>query len=119
MGLVNGTRLGPYEVRAFIGAGGMAEVYRAWDTRLQREVAVKVVGGPLSADGGFLSRLEQEARLAGSLNHPNIVSVYDVGVHDGSPYVVTELLQGETLRQRLAKGAVPLSSALELSLIHI
>jgi hypothetical protein len=91
----------------------MAEVYRAWDTRLQREVAVKVVGGPLSADGGFLSRLEQEARLAGSLNHPNIVSVYDVGVHDGSPYVVTELLQGETLRQRLAKGAVPLSSALE------
>ena len=113
MGLVNGTRLGPYEVRAFIGAGGMADVYRAWDTRLQREVAVKVVGGPLSADGGFLSRLEQEARLAGSLNHPNIVSVYDVGVHDGSPYVVTELLQGETLRQRLAKGAVPLSSALE------
>ena len=113
MRLVNGTRLGPYEVLAFIRAGGMAEVYRAKDTRLQREVAVKVVGAALSADGDFLSRLEQEARLAGSLNHSNIVSVYDVGVHDGSPYVVTEFLHGETLREHLAKGPVPLSSALE------
>jgi Tol biopolymer transport system component len=91
----------------------MAEVYRARDTRLQRDVAVKVVGAPLAAEGEFLRRLEQEARLAGSLNHPNIVSVHDVGMHDGSPYVVTELLQGETLRERLSKGAVPLSSALD------
>jgi hypothetical protein len=91
----------------------MAEVYRARDSRLQRDVAVKIVGEALHTDVGFLARLEQEARLAGSLNHPNIVSVHDVGSHDGAPYVVTELLQGETLRERLAKGTVPLPSALD------
>jgi len=100
-------------VVALLGAGGMAEVYRARDSRLQRDVAVKIVGEALHTDGGFLARLEQEARLAGSLNHPNIVSVHDVGTHDGAPYVVTELLHGETLRERLAKGPVPLSSALD------
>ena len=91
----------------------MSEVYRARDSRLQREVAIKVVGESLAGDAGFLSRLEQEARLAGSLNHPNIVAVHDIGVHEGTPYVVTELLQGETLRERLARGPVPLGQALE------
>ena len=96
--LAPGTRLGPYEVLAVLGSGGMSEVYRARDSRLQRDVAIKVVGEALSGDAGFLSRLEQEARLAGGLNHPNIVAVHDIGVHDGAPYVVTELLQGESLR---------------------
>jgi eukaryotic-like serine/threonine-protein kinase len=113
MRLSPGTRLGPYEVLATIGSGGMSEVYRARDSRLHREVAIKVVGEALTGDPGFLSRLEQEARLAGSLNHPNIVAVHDIGVHDGAPYVVTELLQGETLRERLARGPVPLSQALD------
>ena len=113
MPLVPGTRLGPYEVLASLGAGGMSEVYRARDSRLHREVAIKVVGEGLAGDTGFLSRLEQEARLAGSLNHPNIVAVHDIGVHEGAPYVVTELLQGETLRERLARGPVALSQALE------
>jgi hypothetical protein len=108
-----GNRVGPYEVLASLGAGGMAEVYRVRDPRLQREVALKVVGDALASDPSFLARLEQEARLAGSLNHPNIVAVHDVGSHDGAPYVVTELLQGETLRQRMTKGQVPLSQALD------
>jgi hypothetical protein len=111
--LTPGTRVGPYEVLASIGSGGMAEVYRARDTRLQREVAIKVVGDALASDAGFLGRLEQEARLAGSLNHPNIVAVHDIGVHEGAPYVVTELLQGETLRERLNRGPVPVAQALE------
>ncbi len=113
MRLAAGTRLGPYEVLGTLGSGGMSEVYRARDSRLQREVAIKVVGESLAGDAGFLSRLEQEARLAGSLNHPNIVAVHDIGVHEGAPYVVTELLQGETLRERLARGPVPLGQALE------
>ena len=111
--LTPGTRLGPYEVLASLGSGGMSEVYRARDNRLQREVAIKVVGEALAGDAGFLGRLEQEARLAGALNHPNIVAVHDVGVHEGSPYVVTELLQGENLRERLSRGPVSLSQALD------
>ena len=98
---------------AALGAGGMSEVYRARDSRLQREVAIKVVGEALAGDTDFLRRLEQEARLAGSLNHPNIVAVHDIGLHEGAPYLVTELLQGETLRERLSRGAVPLGQALE------
>ncbi|MGZ6164252.1 MAG: protein kinase domain-containing protein, partial [Myxococcaceae bacterium] len=113
MRLTAGTRLGPYEVLGTLGSGGMSEVYRARDSRLQREVAIKVVGESLAGDAGFLSRLEQEARLAGSLNHPNIVAVHDIGVHEGAPYVVTELLQGETLRERLARSPVPVGQALE------
>ena len=113
MRLAPGTRLGPYEVLAALGSGGMSEVYRARDSRLQREVAIKVVGEALAGDAAFLSRLEQEARLAGGLNHPNIVAVHDIGVHEGAPYVVTELLQGETLRERLLRGPVPLLQALD------
>ena len=96
-----------------IGTGGMAEVYRARDSRLGRDVALKVVSEPLGADTELLARLEREARLAGSLNHPNVVAVYDVGLHGGSPYFVTELLQGETLRQRLTKGPPTLPIGLD------
>jgi eukaryotic-like serine/threonine-protein kinase len=112
MRLEPGARLGPYEVVALLGAGGMAEVYRARDVRLGREVAVKVVSEELGTDGTFVERFEREARLVGSVNHPNVVALHDVGVHDGKPYFVTELLQGETLRTRLGKGPVPLPTAL-------
>src|SRR5450631_3461805 len=91
----------------------MAEVYRAKDTRLGRDVAIKVVSEALGADGAFLERFEREAKLAGSLSHPNVVALHDVGLHDGKPYFVTELLQGETLRERPSKGPIPLATALE------
>ena len=113
MRLASGIRLGPYEVLALLGTGGMAEVYRARDTRLGREVAIKVVSEALGADSAFVERFEREARLVGSVTHPNVVALHDVGVHDGKPYFVTELLQGETLRTRLGKGAVPLPTALD------
>ena len=113
MRLASGIRLGPYEVLALLGTGGMAEVYRARDTRLGREVAIKVVSEALGANSDFVERFEREARLVGSVTHPNVVALHDVGVHDGKPYFVTELLQGETLRTRLGKGAVPLPTALD------
>jgi serine/threonine protein kinase/Tol biopolymer transport system component len=104
MTLAAGSKLGPYEILGQIGAGGMGEVYRARDPRLGREVAVKVLPATFSADGDRLRRFEQEARAAGVLNHPNITAVYDIGSHDGAPYVVQELLEGETLRAALAGG---------------
>ncbi len=106
MTLAAGARLGPYEILSPIGAGGMGEVYKARDTRLQREVAIKVLPSGLSADPDRLRRFEQEARAAGLLNHPNVTTVYDVGEHDGAPYVVQELLEGETLRSVLARGSL-------------
>ena len=112
MRLTPGQRLGPYEVLSVLGAGGMAEVYRARDTRLQREVALKVVNEALAADPELVKRFEQEARVAGSLNHPNLVAIYDVGVQDDAPFFVTELLQGESLRQRLSRGRIPPATAL-------
>src|SRR5262245_60606052 len=102
--LAAGARLGPYEILARIGAGGMGEVYRAKDPRLGREVAIKVLPSSYSAEPDRLRRFEQEARAAGVLNHPNITAVYDVGQHDGSPYIVQELLQGVPLRTVLAEG---------------
>jgi hypothetical protein len=91
----------------------MAEVYRARDTRLGRDIALKVVNEALAGDPELMRRFEQEARLAGSLNHPNLVAVYDVGIHEGAPYFITELLKGESLRQRLAHGRIPVNTALE------
>ena len=91
----------------------MGEVYRARDHRLGRDVAVKIVATDRPGDAGLLARLEQEARTAASLSHPNIVAVFDVGTHDGAPYVVSELLDGDTLRQRLAAGPLPLRKAIE------
>ena len=113
MRLTPGARLGPYEVLSVLGTGGMAEVYRARDTRLNREVALKVVNEALAGDPELVRRFEQEARLAGSLNHPNLVAVHDLGLHDGAPYFITELLQGESLRHRLSHGRIPLDSALD------
>ena len=96
MSLAPGTRVGPYDVLSLLGAGGMAEVYRARDTRLGREVALKLISGSLVSSPELVRRFEQEARIAGSLNHPNLVTVYDVGLHEGEPYFVTELLHGES-----------------------
>ena len=103
--LKDGTKLGPYEILASLGAGGMGEVYRARDTRLGREVAIKVLPSSFSHDPDRLRRFEQEARAISLLNHPNILAIHDVGTHEGSPYLVSELLEGETLRERL-RGAV-------------
>lgn len=113
MHLTPGSRVGPYEVVVLLGAGGMADVYRARDTRLGRDVAIKVVSEALGGDGPLRERFEREARLAGSVSHPNVVALYDVGFQDGKPYLVTELLRGETLRERVATGPVPLATALE------
>lgn len=112
--LPSGTQLGPYEVLAPLGAGGMGEVYRACDARLAREVAIKVLPSALAHDPERLRRFEREARAAGSLNHPHILAVYDTGRHDGSPYVVSELLEGQTLRERMAGGAMPMRKAAEI-----
>jgi eukaryotic-like serine/threonine-protein kinase len=111
MALAPGSQLGPYEVVAPLGAGGMGEVYRARDPRLGREVAIKVLPTAASADPERLRRFEQEARAAGALNHPNILVIYDIGMHEGAPYIVSELLEGETLRGRLRSDAKPVSSS--------
>ncbi len=113
--LVAGARIGPYEIVALIGAGGMGEVYRARDTRLGREVAIKVLPAGAQYEMG-LRRFEQEARAAGSLNHPNILAVHDVGSHEGAPYIVSELLHGETLRERLTGKPLPLRKVIDLAL---
>ncbi|HET8948333.1 MAG TPA: protein kinase, partial [Candidatus Polarisedimenticolia bacterium] len=99
MALPAGTRLGPYEVIAPLGAGGMGEVYRARDARLGREVAVKVLPASFAAHPDRLARFEQEARATGALNHPNILAIHDIGTHEGMPYLVAELLEGQTLRK--------------------
>ena len=109
-----GSRLGPYEVASRIGAGGMGEVYRARDTRLGRDVAVKVLPPSFASDAERLRRFEQEARAAGSLDHPGILVVHDFGAHEGRPYLVTELLVGESLRTRLGSGALPARKAADL-----
>ena len=107
MALPGGTKLGPYELAEPLGAGGMGEVYRARDARLGRDVAIKIIPAALAGDAGRLRRFEQEARAAAALNHPNILAVYDVGHQDGSPYIVSERLEGETLRERLGGGRLP------------
>ena len=112
-----GDRLGRYEIVALLGAGGMGEVYRARDPHLKRDVALKVVRRP-AANAEQIARFTREARAASSLNHPNIVAVYDAGVEGGTPYVVTELLEGETLRARLDRGPLPFRKAVDYG-IHI
>ncbi|MCI0582736.1 MAG: serine/threonine-protein kinase [Chloroflexi bacterium] len=115
MAISPGTRLGPYEVIAPLGKGGMGEVYRARDPRLGREVAIKVLPPEVAADADRLRRFESEARSASALHHPHILVVHDVGTHDGTPYLVTELLHGETLRARLAHRPLAIAAALELA----
>ena len=113
MGLIAGEKLGPYEIVAPLGEGGMGEVYRAHDSRLDRSVAIKVISLAAS-DAGRLRRFEQEARSIAALSHPNILAIFDVGTHDDTPYLVTELLEGETLRERLAKGPLPVRKAVQI-----
>ena len=116
MNLAPGTKLGPYEIVSLLGAGGMGEVYRARDSRLKREVAVKVLPQALSLDSDRLRRFEQEASATAALNHPNILAVFDIGTHEGSPYVVSELLEGETLRERLRGGSIAVRKTLDYAL---
>jgi serine/threonine protein kinase len=101
-----GTKLGPYEILSPLGAGGMGEVYRARDPRLAREVAVKILPESFASDADRLRRFEQEARAVGALNHPNILSVHDIGAQGGTHYIVTELLEGETLRDLLGNPKI-------------
>ena len=103
-----GTRLGPYEIVALIGGGGMGEVYRAKDTRLDRTVAIKVLPANLSSQPASLERFRREARAASALNHPNICALYDIGEDAGQPFLVLELLEGRNLQNRLVTGPLPL-----------
>ena len=117
MPVTSGTKLGPYEIQSSIGAGGMGEVYCAHDARLNRTVAIKVLPTSLSADRDRLQRFAQEARAAAALNHPNILSIFDIGDDDrGAPYVVSELLEGETLRDRLRNGPLSVRKAIDYAL---
>ena len=113
MGLTSGTKLGPYEIVSPLGAGGMGEVYRARDPQLGRDVAIKILPPFLSRDPERLRRFEQEARAAAALNHPNILAVYQMGTHDGAPYLVSELLEGSTLREHLLRVPMPLRKVID------
>jgi hypothetical protein len=115
MALAAGTRLGPYEIVSSLGAGGMGEVYRARDPRLGRDVAIKVIGGEGPPAPERLRRFEQEARSVAALQHPHILAVHDLGTHEGRPYLVLELLEGETLRERLSHGPFPVRKAVEIA----
>src|SRR5260221_8270431 len=113
MGLPAGTKVGNYEIVAPLGAGGMGEVYRARDNSLQREVAVKILPASFSKAVDRLRRFTQEAQATAALNHPNILSVYQIGQEDGAPYIVSELLEGQSLRDVLRGGALPGRKAVE------
>jgi serine/threonine protein kinase len=113
MSLTPGTKVGPYEVISPLGEGGMGEVYRARDTRLGRDVALKILPDSFARDPGRLHRFEQEARAVAALNHPNILAIHDIGQHNGSPFLVSELLEGETLRTALDRGALPQRKTIE------
>src|SRR5579862_1038044 len=113
MALPVGTKIGPYEILGAIGAGGMGEVYRASDARLGRDVAVKIVPGSFAKDADRVRRFEQEARAVAALNHPNILAVFDIGQHEGSPYLVSELLEGESLRDMLDRGPLTQRKTIE------
>jgi len=116
LALTPGTRLGPYEILSALGAGGMGEVYRAHDTRLHRDVAIKVLPPAFATDAGRLARFDQEARATAALNHPHILAVYDIGVHEGGPYVVSELLDGQTLQDAINGTPMPLPTLLGLAI---
>src|SRR5713226_2266769 len=116
MSLSPGTKLGPYEIQGPLGAGGMGEVYRARDTRLERTVAIKVLPAHLSSDLDLKHRLEREARAISSLNHPHICTLYDIGTQEGVDFLVMEYLEGETLADRLRKGALPIEKALNVGI---
>ena len=114
--LIPNSTLGPYSILSKIGEGGMGEVWRARDEKLGRDVAIKVLPGAFSGDKSRLARFEQEAQAAGALNHPNILVIYHIGTHEGAPYIVSELLEGETLRDRMGGGALPQRKAIDYAL---
>jgi eukaryotic-like serine/threonine-protein kinase len=111
--LTPGLRLGPYEIQSPLGAGGMGEVYRARDTRLDRVVAIKFLSAELAADPQFRERFDREARAISALDHAHICALYDVGEHDGTSFLVMQYLEGETLDARLARGSLPFDQALQ------
>lgn len=114
--MYSGTIIGPYEITTSLGAGGMDEVFRARDTRLNRDVAVKVLPKDFAADADRIRRFEQEAKTLAALNHPNILTIHDAGVHEGAPYLVSELLRGQTLREELENGALAVRKATDYAL---
>ena len=116
MTLAAGTRLGPYEILAPLGAGGMGEVYRARDSKLDRDVAIKVLPQSVMADPERLARFEREAKVVAALSHPNILAIHDFATHDGTTYAVMELLEGETLRGKLDQGPIPQRQAVDYAL---
>src|ERR1700738_4441504 len=116
MTLTSGTKPGPYEILSSLGAGGMREVYRARDTRLERTVAIKVLPADLSSDPDRRERFDREARAISSLNHPHICILHDVGNQDGTSYLVMEYLEGETLADRLSKGPLPIDQVLRYAI---
>ena len=111
-----GSRLGPYEIVSLLGAGGMGEVYRARDTRLAREVALKILPASSGEDSGRFRRFQTEAKAAAALSHPNIVAVYDVGQEAGTPYIVSELVPGGTLKALFERGPLPVKRLLDLAI---
>src|SRR5512143_4071240 len=114
MALAPGTRLGPYQISGPLGAGGMGEVYRAKDTRLGREVAIKILAGHRTDSPELRARFEREAKTVSSLNHPNICTLFDVGREGDTEYLVMELVDGETLAARIARGALPAADVLRI-----
>src|SRR5262245_11197589 len=116
MALPAGTRLGPYEVLSLVGAGGMGEVYKARDTRLDRTIAIKVLPPHTADRADVRQRFEREARTVSALNHPHICTLYDIGQEDGRDYLVMEYLDGETLAERLRRGALPLKEMLRAAI---
>ncbi|MGA9797791.1 MAG: serine/threonine-protein kinase [Terriglobales bacterium] len=115
MPLTAGTKLGPYEIVGALGAGGMGEVYQARDTRLDRSVAIKILPAAFSSDTDRLHRFEQEARSASALNHPNIITIYELGHDAGTRYIAMELVEGKTVRELLVSGALTIRKAIEIA----
>src|ERR1700693_648627 len=116
MALTSGTKLGPYEIQSPLGAGGMGEVYRARDIRLDRTVAIKVLASHLSSSPELKQRMEREARSISALNHPHICQLYDIGSQNGNDFLLMEFLEGETLAERLKRGALPLNESLRIGI---
>src|SRR5215469_13362475 len=115
MALTIGTQLGPHEITGLLGKGGMGEVYRARDLKLKREVAIKILPEEFSRDADRLSRFQREAEVLASLNHPNIANIYHLEEQNGSRYLVLELVEGETLAERIARGPIPLDEAVQVA----
>src|ERR1700738_3261849 len=116
MSLALGSRLGPYEILSLLGSGAMGEVYRARDTRLDRDVALKIISRDSASDPVRQQRFQQEAKAASALNHPNILTVHDIGTHDGISYIVSELVDGESLRKLLQRGTLPMRKLLDIAI---